>query len=136
MWYMKVVCCSIICFCCLMSSCGTPNNKDKGEFWSEIELGGGGPTLQYLRETPARTLEMDAELALKIGDAVLEATYGAEALEGLVFIVTDCEKEGWFWVARGPDQDICPHALDGGYNVAIEKKTGEIIKIWQDGIDP
>ncbi len=134
MRYMKLVCCMVMCFCFLVGGCGTTNNKDKGEYRTLPE-GEWSTTVQDLREAPAyeKNLEMDAELALKIGDAVLEATYGTEALEGTVFIVTDCEKEGWFWVYRMPDWDIYPGVLDGGYNVAILKKTGEIIKIWQDG---
>lgn len=134
MRYMKLVCCMVMCFCFLIGGCGTSNNNDKGEFWTVAE-GERSTTVQDLREAPAyeKNLEMDAELALKIGDAVLEATYGAETLAGFAFIVTDHVEEGWFKVCRMPDWDIYPGVLDGGYNVAILKKTGEIIKIWQDG---
>ena len=70
--------------------------------------------------------EMNGEMALEIGNAVLESIYGAEIAEYDAYSVCYIEKKEVYLVIRSLGKDV----LGGCFTVAISKKNGEILKVW------
>ena len=70
--------------------------------------------------------EMDGEMALEIGNAVLESIYGAEIAEYDAYSVRYIEDKEIYLVSRAIGKDV----LGGCFTVVISKKNGEILKVW------
>ena len=66
-----------------------------------------------------------AEVALKIGDAVLEHVFGNKILD-TVFSVSEISGKNYYVVSRLPN-NLIPGE---DYNVAIDKTDGSILKVW------
>ena len=76
---------------------------------------------------PVKELIVDEKLALDIGNAVIKSVYNEDVLLQTEFVVCELKDKDIFVVSRIPKGD---ETLGGGYNVAISKKDGAIIKIW------
>ena len=117
-----VTICLLALMCCLLFSCNS-SGKDEGHFWGVVS----GRNFNFDDPSFAITgFELDQEVALQIGDAVLTKYFGKSIMINTYFIVYEVEGKGYFVVCRG-DKNTFGGA---GYNVAINKADGKILGIW------
>ena len=98
------------------------NMKDEGKFKGVLsgwEVNLKDPMGTY------KDFVLDEQTAYEIGNAILKRVYGEEKLKNTRFIVYEVEGKDYFVVCRGPKA-----GPGGGYNVALNKEDGKILRIW------
>jgi len=83
--------------------------------------------IDFVNSVPLNGFEIDQELALDIGNAVLQSLGGKALLEETEFIVYELKDKNIYVITRVPKDN---NILGGDYNVAISKINGTILKIW------
>jgi len=83
--------------------------------------------LKNITTGTCRISNMSSNLALEIGDAVLKEVFGEDRLSDTIFYVSEINNQDFYIVSR-----FIENVAGGGYNVAISKEDGKILKIWED----
>jgi len=83
--------------------------------------------LNHITTGTSRISNMSSNLALEIGDAVLKEVFGEDRLSDTIFYVSENNNQDFYIVSR-----FIEDVVGGGYNVAISKEDGKILKIWAD----
>ena len=109
--------CMFVLMCGFLFSCDS--GKSKGEFLGVAPDEGIG----NLR----KAFVIDQEMALKIGDVILEQVLGEEFIKSSRFIVYEAEGKDYFVVFR---TRCTLDQMGGGISVAINKADGKILAVW------
>lgn len=102
------------------------NEKDSITNYDDIEMTTTSMYLDLNYGYPPVDVTVSKELAITMGDMILNERYGAEDMAKYDLDITYFEEKEVYLIQRhhrGYD--------GGGYEVAINKNSGEIIKVWR-----
>ena len=83
--------------------------------------------IDFDNEAGVADIIIDEKLALEIGNAVLQSVFGQNLITDTEFLVGEVKDKDIFIVTRV----LKGVEMGGDYNVAISKKDGAILRIWQ-----
>lgn len=116
----------------LVGGCTSNGNiNDKGEFLGVKEKGDVGyiEDLENVFGMSPEEVNIDEKLALDIGNAIIKSVcsrWDGDVLKNTQFIVYELKDQDAFVICRW-----YPDRMGGDYNVAISKKDGAILKMWE-----
>lgn len=102
------------------------STEDVGEFQGVVA--DWGINIDFTNEIPLKGFIVNEKLALEIADDVWRSLGREKMIEETEFIVCEIEGKDLFVVTRIPQK----LQRGGGYNIAISKSNGRILKIWGD----
>jgi len=127
--------------CIIFMACSCSNTNNKNESNGDIITKNGVRYKKYshtsevdLDDTIGTILdfEISEDLAAEIGDCILKSAYSKVDFSDAELVLLKHKNRDVFIVGIWPVYDDQTDGGGGGYNVAISKADGKILKIWMD----
>ena len=118
------ICILIVCSFSILASCQHDSDiENVTDFGNELWNNG------VLEEMYGIDVEIDKDLALKIGDTVLRDYLGEKA-DNMDLMISFVSNQDFYVVSRMPKYDPKKGTLGGDISVAISSIDGRILKMW------
>lgn len=119
-----IICILIICSLSFLASCQQNSDiENVTDFGDELWNDG------VLEEMYGIDVEIDKDLALKIGDTVLRDYLGEKA-DNTDLMISFVSNQDFYVISRGPKYDPKKGTVGGGISVAISSIDGRVLKMW------
>lgn len=104
-----------------MNVCPMTRNISNGEFLGVMP----DANLPSVNSESITDFEMTEDMALEMADFIFGHIYGAEVVDKGTFSVYEIPADNVYVVSRQPED-----VIGTTYNIALDKETGAIVKIW------